>query len=334
LEERKLSIRVRKITWFLFIFIIPLFVLSACNTATSTEEEALSNGEEQKTIQIGYQKFGTLNILKAEETLEKELEPLGFTVKWTEFPGGPQLLEALNVGSLDFGHTGEAPPIFAQAADAPLIYFANEPSNPRGEAIIVPKDSPIKSVEDLKGKKVALNKGSNVHYLLVKALEKHGVDYEEIETAFLPPSDARAAFEKGAVDAWVIWDPFLAEAERKTGARILVDGTGLVNNREFFLASESFAKEHTEVLDVIYKEIEKAEQKVQENQKESAEFLAPQIGMDKETLEIVLGRRTYGIEKVTDEVISDQQKIADQFYDLKLIPKEIDTTEAVLKTEK
>lgn len=320
----------RKIPWILFVFIIPLFVLSACNTESSSTS---SNEEEQKTIQIGYQKFGTLNILKAEKTLEKELEPLGFTVKWTEFPGGPQLLEALNVGSLDFGHTGEAPPIFAQAADAPLVYFANEPSNPRGEAIIVPKDSPIKSVKDLKGKKVALNKGSNVHYLLVKALEKNGVNYEDIETAFLPPSDARAAFEKGSVDAWVIWDPFLAEAERKTGARQLVDGTDLVKNREYFLASESFSKDNPEVLDVIYKEIEKAEKKVKENQKEAAEFLAPQIGMDKETLEIVLERRTYGIEKVSDEVINDQQKIADQFYDLKLIPKEIDTTEATLKAE-
>ena len=327
-----MSTYVKNKAWILLLSLTFLFVLSACSTSTSKEEA--SSNDEQKTIQIGYQKFGTLNFLKAQETLEKELEPHGFTVKWTEFPGGPQLLEALNVGSLDFGHTGEAPPIFAQSADAPLVYYANEPSNPRGEAIIVPKDSSIKSVEDLKGKKIALNKGSNVHYLLVKALEKHGVQYEEIETVFLPPADARAAFEKGAVDAWVIWDPFLAEAERKTSARILVDGTDLVNNREFFLASEQFAKDHSDVLDIIYKEIEKAEQWVNENQLEAAEFLAPQIGMDKETLEVVLQRRTYGIEKVTNEVISDQQQIANQFYDLKLIPKEIATEDAVLKSEK
>jgi sulfonate transport system substrate-binding protein len=332
LGGEKLSTYVKNKAWILLLSLTFLFVLSACSTSTSKEEA--SSNDEQKTIQIGYQKFGTLNYLKAQETLEKELEPHGFTVKWTEFPGGPQLLEALNVGSLDFGHTGEAPPIFAQSADAPLVYYANEPSNPRGEAIIVPKDSSIKSVEDLKGKKIALNKGSNVHYLLVKALEKHGVQYEEIETVFLPPADARAAFEKGAVDAWVIWDPFLAEAERKTSARILVDGTDLVNNREFFLASEQFAKDHSDVLDIIYKEIEKAEQWVNENQLEAAEFLAPQIGMDKETLEVVLQRRTYGIEKVTNEVISDQQQIANQFYDLKLIPKEIATEDAVLKSEK
>ena len=149
-------------------------------------------------------------------------------VVWTEFPSGPPLLEALNVGAIDFGNTGEAPPIFAQAAGAPILYVAYEPPAPKGEAILVPKDSKITSVADLKGKKVALNKGSNVHYLLVKALEKAGVKYSEIEPVFLAPADARAAFERGAVDAWVIWDPFQAAAEAATGARTLADGTGIV----------------------------------------------------------------------------------------------------------
>ncbi len=321
-------------TWILLLSLTLLIGLSACNKAASNEAETLQKDEESRTIHIGYQKYGTLNFLKAKGTLEKELEPLGITVKWTEFPGGPQLLEALNVGSIDFGHTGEAPPIFAQAAGAPLVYYANGPLNPKGEAIVVPENSPIKSVEDLKGKKITLNKGSNVHYLLVKVLEKHGIKYEDVETAFLPPSDARAAFEKGSVDAWVIWDPFLAEAEKKAGARILADGTDLVNNREFYLASEEYAKAQPEVLEIIYKEIEKTENWIQENQKEAAEYLAPQIGMDQTTLELVLERRSYGIEKITVQVISDQQQIADQFYDLKLIPQKINTSEAVLKKTK
>ena len=149
----------------------------------------------------------------------------------------------------------------------------------------------------------------------------------------MPPSDARAAFEKGAVDAWVIWDPFLAEAERKTGARILLDGTDLVNNREFFLASESFAKAYPEVIDVIYGEIEKAEQWVKGNKFEAAEFLAPQIGMEKETLEIVLNRRSFGIEKIKQSTIKDQQAIADKFYEWKLIPKQINTSDAILTSK-
>ena len=188
--------------------------------------DGLSRPRRRQRVRIGFQKYGTLVLLKSKGLLEEKLKPLGYTVEWTEFPAGPQLLEALNVGAIDYGTTGEAPPIFAQAAGAPLVYVGYEPPAPSGEAILVPADSPLKTVADLKGKNVALNKGSNVHYLLVKALEKAGVSYSDIKTSFLPPADARAAFEKGAVDAWVIWDPFLAAAEAATGARTLADGQG------------------------------------------------------------------------------------------------------------
>jgi sulfonate transport system substrate-binding protein len=150
-------------------------------------------------VRIGYQKYGTLVLLKARGSLEKRLAPLHVEVKWTEFPAGPQLLEGLNVGSIDFGIAGEAPPIFAQAAGADLVYVGNEPPASAGEAILVPRDSPIKTVAELKGKKVALNKGSNVHFLLVKMLERAGVNYKDIDTIFLTPADARAAFERGCV---------------------------------------------------------------------------------------------------------------------------------------
>jgi sulfonate transport system substrate-binding protein len=141
----------------------------------------------KSVLRIGYQKYGTLTVLKGSASLEKRLAPLGVEVKWTEFPAGPQLLEGLNVGSVDFGTTGEAPPIFAQAAGADLLYVGNEPAAPAGEAIVVPKGSALKSVADLKGKKIVLNKGSNVHYLLVKLLEKAGLAYKDVEVVFLAP---------------------------------------------------------------------------------------------------------------------------------------------------
>ena len=161
----------------------------------------LSYGQD-KVVRVGYQKYGKLVLLKGKGTLEEKLRPLGYEVTWTEFPSGPPLLEALNVGAVDFGIAGETPPIFAQAAGAPLVYLAYDPPAPQGEAILIPKDSPLKSVADLKGKKVALNKGSNVHYLLVRALEKAGLKYTDIEPVFLAPSDALAAFSRGSVDAW------------------------------------------------------------------------------------------------------------------------------------
>ena len=165
-------------------------ILAASAFAAATALSGVGAGPAHAggNVRIGYQKYGTFLILKARGLLERKLEPLGFGVTWTEFPGGPQLLEALNVGALDFGITGESPPIFAQAAGAPLVYVANEPAAPLGEAILVRKDSPLKAVGELKGRKVGLNKGSNVHYLLVKALEKAGLAYTDIEPVFLTPS--------------------------------------------------------------------------------------------------------------------------------------------------
>src|SRR5271163_792034 len=229
-------------------------------------------------LRIGYQKYGTLVLLKARGTLEKRLAPLHVQVWWTEFPAGPQLLEGLNVGSIDFGTVGEAPPIFAQAAGADLVYVGNEPAASAAEAIVVPKDSPIKTVAELKGKKVALNKGSNVHFLLVKLLEKAGVRYTDIDTIFLTPADARAAFERGSVDAWAIWEPFFAAAQRQTGARILADGDGVVSNHQFFLAARPYAKKREDVIAIIIEELAKVDAWAKAHPDEAAAALQPQIG--------------------------------------------------------
>ena len=282
-------------------------------------------------IRIGYQKYGTLVLLKARGTLEKRLAPLHVEVKWTEFPAGPQLLEGLNVGSIDFGTAGEAPPIFAQAAGADLVYVGNEPPASTGEAILVPKDSPIRTVAELKGKKVALNKGSNVHFLLVKILEKAGVQYRDIDTVFLTPADARAAFERGSVDAWAIWEPFLAAAQRQTSARILADGNGVVSNHQFFLASRSYAAKRADVVAIVLEEVAAVDQWAKTNQKAAAAALQPQIGLDQATLELALSRGGYGVTPVSDPVLAEQQSIADTFYDLKLIPKHINVRDATLQ---
>jgi sulfonate transport system substrate-binding protein len=292
----------------------------------------LARAQTKGQLRIGYQKYGTLTLLKARGDLEKRLAPQGIEVKWTEFPAGPVLLEGLNVGSIDFGTVGEAPPIFAQAAGADLVYVANQPPAPKGEAILVPKDSPLKTVADLKGKKVVLNKGSNVHFLLVKALEKANVKYSEIQTVFLPPADARAAFEKGVVDAWVIWDPFFAAAEKQLGARILADGTGIVANHQFYLASRSYAEKSPQVVQAIIEELAKLDAWAAKNPSDVAKFLAPQIGLDLGVTEVAASRFAYGIQPISAKVAADQQKIADAFFELKLIPKAIKVSDALPAT--
>ncbi len=286
-----------------------------------------------KVLRIGYQKYGTLTLLKARGTLEKRLAPQGITVKWTEFSAGPQLLEGLNVGAIDFGTVGEAPPIFAQAAGAQLAYIGNEPPAPTAEAIVVPKNSTIKSVADLRGKRVALNKGSNVHYLLVRQLEKAGVAYGEIQPVYLAPADARAAFERGAVDAWVIWDPFLAAAEKQLDARVLADGRGadgknVVSNHQFYLASRPYAQARPDVVAAILNELAQLGQWADKHPKDAATVLVKETALDAGVLDLAVSRFSYGAKPVTPEVLAEQQRIADAFHTLKLIPKSIRVADA------
>jgi sulfonate transport system substrate-binding protein len=278
---------------------------------------------QDKVVRIGFQKYGKLVLLKGKGSLEQKLAPLGYRVVWTEFPSGPPLLEALNIGAIDFGNTGEAPPIFAQAAGAPIQYVAYEPPAPKGEAILVPKDSKLSSVADLRGKKVALNKGSNVHYLLVKALEQAGVKYSEIEPVFLAPADARAAFERGSVDAWVIWDPFQAAAEAATSARTLADGTGIVSNYQFYFSSKKFLESDPKIVDLVLAQLGEVDDWARSDVHAVAEQIAPAVGLPVAVVEVALKRQAYGIKPITDGVIADQQQVADTFFALGLLPKAI-----------
>jgi sulfonate transport system substrate-binding protein len=282
-------------------------------------------------LRVGYQKYGTMVILKARGTLEKRLATKGIAVKWNEFPFGPPLLEAINVGSIDVGSVGEAPPIFAQAAGADLVYIGNEPPAPAAEAVVVPKESPLRTVADLKGRKVAVAKGSNANYLLVKLLEDAGLKFSDVEVVYLPPADARAAFESGRVAAWAIWDPFLAAAERQLNARVLADGRGAVANHQFYLASRRYAEAHPEVVQILVEEIDKIDQWGGRNPREVAAFLAPLLGIELPVVDIAARRLSYGIRPVTAEVLSAQQRIGDKFFELKLIPKPVRVADAAWK---
>lgn len=283
------------------------------------------------TLRIGYQKYGTLVLLKARGTLEQRLAPLGVKLQWLEFPAGPQLLEGLNAGAVDIGTVGETPPIFAQAAGVDFVYIGNEPVAPQGEAIVVPQHSPLKRVEDLRGKKIALNRGSNVHFLLVRALQKAGIHYSEIQPIYLTPADARAAFTQGSVDAWVIWDPFFSAIQTQAGARVLADGTGLVSNLQFYLAARKFAERQPKLVYAVLDEIGQVDAWGRANENAVAQFLSPQVGLDVATLDLAVKRAAYGVQPITEATLAYQQQIADTFADLKLIPKRITVTDAQWK---
>jgi sulfonate transport system substrate-binding protein len=304
--------------------------LISASLATIMMLTGCSKPQETTTLNIGFQKYGVLPIIKARGDLDKALKEKGVNVKWVEFPAGPQLLEGLNVGSVAFGESGEAPPIFAQAANSNLVYVANQPAAPLAEALIVPKDSAIQSVQDLKGKRVVLNKGSNVHYLLLKVLEANHLKLDDIQVVYLPPADARAAFEKGAVDAWVIWDPFFAAAEKQLNAKVIATGQNLVNNHQFYLADRKFAEQHPDVLKIVVNELNTTTQWVSQHQTDAAKLLEKPTGLPLDILNTSISRMGFGVTPISNDVVKKQQDVANAFYQQKLIPNKINIQAAVL----
>ena len=311
-------------------FLSKTLILSSVVASVMMISGCSKNEAETITLNIGFQKYGVLPIVKERGVLETALKDQGVNIKWVEFPTGPQLLEGLNVGSVVFGESGEAPPIFAQAANSNLVYIANQPAAPKAEALIVQKYSKINSVQDLKGKRIALNKGSNVHYLLIKLLEANNIKLSEIDVVYLPPSDARAAFERGAVDAWVIWDPFFAAAEQQIGARVIATGEHLVNNYQFYLADRKFAEKHPKVLQTVVKELNTTTEWVAKHQDEAAKLLEKPTGLDFNILKTSISRMGFGVTPISPEVAKQQQYVADAFYQEKLIPHQINIQAAIL----
>ncbi|HGL4259089.1 sulfonate ABC transporter substrate-binding protein [Burkholderia dolosa] len=276
-----------------------------------------------KIVRVGYQKAGLLAIVKAQGSLEARLKPLGYSVQWFEFPAGPQLLEALNANSIDFGYTGAPPPVFAQAAGVHFVYVGAEPPAPHNEAVFVKSDSPIRSLADLRGRKVALQKGSSANYLLLEALKKAGVRYDEIQPVYLPPADARAAFESGNVDAWAVWDPYYAAAQNALKVRTLSDYTGLTPTNNFYEATRDFAQQHPDVIGAILKQARETGQWVNGHPADTAALLAPKVGLPQPLVETWIKRVPFGAVPIDDRIVAVQQRVADAFYAAKLIPQKL-----------
>ncbi len=279
-------------------------------------------------FKVGCQKSAiTLELARARGTLEAKLAPLGYGVSWAEFTAGPPLMEALNAGAVDLGFTGEPPVIFAQAAGTPIVYVAATDPSPRAVAILKPAGSTLQSVADLRGKTVAVAKGSSAHYLLVAALAHAGVPYDAVNKVFLQPPDARAAFSGGQVDAWSIWDPFYAGAEA-AGAKVLTDGTGLMPNRSYYSSTRSFAAAHPDALNAAIAAINELEVWEQQHVTDAAAAVAPGIGLPASILQTWFHRQKYGVHKLTPAIFADQQKIADAFYKLGLLPQTVNVAAA------
>ncbi|MEH2543553.1 sulfonate transport system substrate-binding protein [Bradyrhizobium sp. AZCC 2262] len=310
-------------------------ILAAVTIASVTPAAAQTPSSD--TVRIGYQKSSTLTaILKTNGVLEKALAPLGVRVSWHEFTSGLPLLEAINADNIDFGaDVADTVPLFAQAAGAKLAYIAEEAASPSAQAILVGAESPIKTLADLKGKKVAVTKGAGSHFLLLAALAKSGLSFKDISPAYLTPADGRAAFIGGNVDAWVAWDPFLTSAQRQSNARVLSDGSnGLASCKRYYLSSAAFADRRGDVLNIIFGKLDETGKWVKAHPKEAATLLAGLWGIDAATVEQANSHRSYKVGVVTAPGLSEQQRIADAFFAERLLPVQVDAGTAKIWTPK
>jgi len=284
-------------------------------------------------VRIGYQKSSTLiSLLKSQGSLEQALAKQDIQISWHEFPNGQPLLEALNVGNIDLSaDVADTVPVFAQAAGAQLTYFAQEAPSPGAQAIIVRDDSPLHSVAELKGKKIAVTKAAGSHYLLLAALARAGLKFSDIEPAYLTPADGRAAFENRKVDAWVTWEPFLSGAQQQLPTRTLADGTALADYQRYYLTSTGFAKAHPEVLAVVFAELVKTGEWLRANPADAAKVLGPLWGnLDPAIVQQANARRSYEVRKVQPGSLQEQQKIADVFFAEGLLPKRVDVLDVAI----
>ena len=195
-------------------------------------------------FRIGWQKGGVVALLKGTGELERRFDEKGVSVSWSEFTSGPPLLEALGAGALDFGSTGDVPPLFAHAARGNLLFVGAAKGSDTGSAILVRDGGGIETLEDLKGKRLAFKRGSSAHNVALRLLLTVGLSLDDVEQIDLAPPDAGPAFANGSIDAWSIWDPYTALTEAQPGTRVLVTADGVVPSYSFFSANGDFARDN------------------------------------------------------------------------------------------
>jgi sulfonate transport system substrate-binding protein len=296
----------------------------------STLSQSVAAQNVPKEVRIGWQKGVPILVLaKKQQAIENRLKSIGIeSVKWVEFQFGPPMMEALGAGAIDLGPVGDTPPIFAQAGGADLVYAASTPS--AEHAVLVPKDSPIKSVSELKGKRIAVAKGSSAHNVTIKALALSQLTPKDVELVFLPPADATAAFNGGKVDAWVVWDPFYAVAELRYGARAIASTVDKrLDSAGYYMANRAFANRYPKVLGLILDEIKNVSAKADKNRDELAQLAAEVSGLDVPTWAKTFGRADIGLTPISEANIAQQQQLGDTFFSLGIIPKKINVRDIV-----
>jgi sulfonate transport system substrate-binding protein len=312
-------------------------VLAACGStqASSSNAQGQAAGgattKEKVIINIGVQgKTGIFPYAREKGYFEKAFAKVGAEVKWVEFASGPPHFEALAAGRLDFGTVGGTPVISGQVGDVDFKAIAATSDGKKGNFIIVPKNSPIKELKDLKGKKVGVAKGSSAYNFLYMAIDKGGLKGDDIKAIQLQPDEARPALDSGALDAWSIWEPYATTAVFQTGAKVLVSGQDLnINAPGFIVARTKFTQEHPDLTIVFLKAYEEARKYFVEHLDEVTDDLVKSQKLDREIISTVLKNSEPILSPITPEFAKAHQEQADFLYSVGAINKKLDTSKVL-----
>lgn len=300
--------------------------LTASLSACGDSSEAASSDSDRPVLRVGVQKDGIRSVL----TRAGLLEGLPYEIEWSEFTAGPPIIEAAAADQIDVAWVGSAPPVFGAASDAAFkVVAAVVEEDQQNDSILVPADSPITTIADLAGKKIAVGKGTSAHGLLLNTLASAGMSLSDVEPQYLAPADGLAAFQAGEVDAWVVWDPFVAQAVLQDGAVDLTELTGTKADDpylQFEIASSvSLTEAKTrENIGHFVGLVKEGFAWAKDNPDEWGEGWAEESGLPEETTTAVAEKKRTDVVPVTEEHIASQQKLADAFYQAGEIPKQID----------
>jgi sulfonate transport system substrate-binding protein len=300
------------------ILLALLLAGAGCSTGSAAVRADGTVDLSKVTLRVGDQKAGIQALLQA----AGGLAGAKYKITWSQFTSGPPLLEAVNANGVDVGSVGNTPPIFAAAAGAKVTVVSAGAQSLTAQAILVPKGSPVRTVADLRGRRIALAKGSSAHALLLNVLKRAGLGLGDVRPQYLQPADALSAFGSGKVDAWSIWDPYTAQAQAQTGARVLLDGTGYTNGYAFNVASDKALKDRAKVaaLRDYLARVHRAYLWAGLHQDAWAAAWARQIGLPLPVAEVATRRRVTRPIRIDANVIGSEQQLADAFAGANVLP--------------
>jgi sulfonate transport system substrate-binding protein len=315
------------------IFCIALDRWFSNRSAHSGNTPIAEQARRLKQLKIGYPEGMTsFEILRNQGLLEAHLQPFGLIVTWTSFLSASALIEALSNGTIDFCGGGGTASIFSQAADHVFVRVAKEKyTAPKGQAILVPENSPIQTIADLKGKKIAFDKGSSAHYILIRALRKVGLDFSDIDPIYLTQPQALPLFQQGQIDAWVVWVPYTPTETRSSyPGRSIADLESIFGDKAslevptYYYAIPELVRDYPDLLKVILEEVNEAGAWAKKQELEVAQRLVEQHKIDPSILETLQKHSAErAIIPIDDQSLTALQHQANIFRDLKLIPERV-----------